>query len=275
MATNVDLRKCRFVVLLAISALVFSSCGDSDSGPPYEVVTEVISHETTQEIAVFSPDAEGTWPVVFTFHGSTNTWEDMEETSSRIAQQGMVVISPTYRTEPPAVLADSEQDAECAYPFGLTIAADYGGDIERPITIVGHSLGATVAIEHGLQEAAFGPGGTYDTCFTGAPRPDVIVGITGCYYRNGFNLQRYENLDATLAFIGATDDENCDITESERANRVLEDAGYDAGLFVVSANHFTPIFHDMIDEQWVVVPDAPAGEQTVQIIVDAITEADA
>lgn len=39
------------------------------------------------------------------------------------------------------------------------------------------------------------------------------------------------------------------------------------------ADHGAPIFHDERDGQWQVVSDDPAGDKTVDIIVDAITTA--
>jgi acetyl esterase/lipase len=32
---------------------------------PFEVTTTVVSHETTRDISVWAPDAEGSWPVVY------------------------------------------------------------------------------------------------------------------------------------------------------------------------------------------------------------------
>lgn len=96
------------------------------------------------------------------------------------------------------------------------------------------------------------------------------------YLRNGFNMSRYGNADATLDFIAAADDEECGVRETEGAIDQLQDAGYDASFTLLNdANHFTPIFHDNIDGEWVLVPDEPAGEQTVQVILDAIADGDA
>jgi hypothetical protein len=36
------------------------------------------------------------------------------------------------------------------------------------------------------------------------------------------------------------------------------------------ANHHAPVFHDLVDGEWVVVPDEPAGERTVRVVIDAI-----
>ena len=114
----------------------------------------------------------------------------MAETATRLAEQGVMVFSANYRTDEDAgfVLSEVEQDAECAYRFGRSVAADYGGDLQRPVTMIGTSLGATVALEHGLQLQQLGPDGSYDKCFSGETRPDLIVGISGCYHRSGFSM---------------------------------------------------------------------------------------
>jgi hypothetical protein len=50
--------------------------------------------------------------------------------------------------------------------------------------------------------------------------------------------------------------------------------GYDVAVTQLSsANHGAPIFHDERDGQWQVITDDPAGEQAVEVILDAITTA--
>lgn len=52
------------------------------------------------------------------------------------------------------------------------------------------------------------------------------------------------------------------------------DEGYDVAVIQLSSgNHPAPIFHDGRDGQWQVLTDDPAGEQAVEIILDAITAA--
>jgi hypothetical protein len=36
------------------------------------------------------------------------------------------------------------------------------------------------------------------------------------------------------------------------------------------ANHYAPIFHNLVDGEWNVVADDPPGERTVRVILDAI-----
>jgi pimeloyl-ACP methyl ester carboxylesterase len=247
----------------------------SDSGPPYDVVIDEVSHDTTQEMAVFAPDAEGSWPVVFVYHGAGDTWENVAELSERVAAQGRVVVGVSYRSNDrtAGVRSEIEPDAECAYRYGRSIVADYGGDLDRPVTMVGHSLGAVVTVFHGLGDDLYGPDGTFDQCFTGAPRPDAIVGIAGCYRSGGFRVIDVQNPSARVELIATSDDQYCPLVESEFALEQFTnfaDVPYDARLHVMEdANHFSPIFYDKVDDEWLPLPDAPAGLETVRVIVQA------
>ena len=56
---------------------------------------ETISHETTQSISVFSPDADGSWPVVLAYHGNEGSREDMALLGERIAATARSCSPPT------------------------------------------------------------------------------------------------------------------------------------------------------------------------------------
>ena len=164
----------------------------------------MVSHETTQDIWVFAPDSEGPWPVVFTYHGQGGTGDGLATTAENLASHGMLVFSPSFRS---TEFQHIEQDLECAYRYGLSIAEDHGGDLDQPITVLGHSFGGPDRDPGRLTEAVYGPGGTYDQCFDGAPRPDVIVSVTACYYespdggRYPFDTAGYSHLDADLVVL--------------------------------------------------------------------------
>lgn len=86
------------------------------------------------------------------------------------------MVVPTYR------FSQSEHalpDAECAYRYGRQIAGDHGGNLGLPVTMFGHSYGASMSLWIGLDEGALGPGGDYLECFEGTDRPNVIVGVAG------------------------------------------------------------------------------------------------
>lgn len=260
------------LAVLAFAMMGLATCGNSDSGPPYEVVIDEVSHDTTQDMAVFAPDAEGSWPVVFVYHGAGDTWENVAELSERVSAQGRVVVGVTYRSNDRTggVRSEIEPDTECAYRYGRSIVTDYGGDLDRPVTVVGHSLGASVAVNVGLHEGLYGPDGTYDACFSGAVRPDAIVGIAGCYRSNGFSAMDYQNADAHVALIATSDDQYCPADQSEFALDSFTANEYAASLHLMEdANHFSPIFYDKVDGEWVLLPEAPAGLETVEIILQA------
>jgi hypothetical protein len=52
----------------------------------------------------------------------------------------------------------------------------------------------------------------------------------------------------------------------------MRSAGYEVDLSILDgADHFAPVFHDLQDGGFVVVANDPAGERTVEVILDAIT----
>jgi acetyl esterase/lipase len=262
-----------------------------------------MSHETTQDISMWAPEEEGSWPVVVAFPGLSGDRSRWEITGPALASQGVVVFATDYRGAEPQ---NHEQDGECAYRFALSVAEEYGGDLDQPVTLVGHSNGASMALYGGLTEALYGPGGMYDACFTGTTRPDLIVAISGCYYEALGQTIPFDagwpgraNLEADLVLITGTDDDVCEAWQSRDAAETLRSAGYDVELVeLAGANHFTVIFHDLVDAATgstvtvtdcvpehldvdlrkleeagcdvVTVPDEPAGNQVVQTILEAI-----
>jgi dienelactone hydrolase len=271
-------RLAQLVSAFVCAALVASACGSSDSRDrPFEVTSEVVSHKTTQDILVFAPDAEGSWPVISAMHGVGGTSEDMAEIASRLASEGFVVFAPTYRSDMTTQegVFDAVRDAECGYRFARTIAADYGGDLDQPVTFMGWSLGASLVLEGGLTEE-IDPSQEVVKCFTEVPRADVIVAISGCHYefegaQFDFDLTGWENRDADVVLLAGEDDTICAAWQSEDAAAELRSAGFDVELVMLeSADHFGPIFHELVDGDLVVAAEDPAGAQTVQVIVDAV-----
>lgn len=240
------------------------------------IVSAVMSHETTQDISMWAPEKEGSWPVVVAFPGLSGDRSRWDITGPALASQGVVVFATDYRER-----QYHEQDGECAYRFALTVAEEYGGDLDQPVTMVGHSNGATMVLFGGLTEAIYGPGGMYDACFTGTTRPDLIVAISGCHYEfqgqtTGFDAgwPGRANLEADIVLIAGTDDEVCEAWQSRDAAESLRSAGYNVDLVeIAGANHWTVLFHDLVDGDVVAVPDEPAGDQVVQAILEAISAA--
>ncbi len=247
------------------------------------VMTTGLSGEDTQEITVWSPDADGSWPVVYALHGTGSSAQDLAELATALAGQGLVVFATDYRSE----LMNTEQwkdvykDTECGYRYARSVAADYGGDLDEPMTLIGHSLGATVALSMGLNEKVFGPDGEFSSCPGDTPRPDVVVPLSGCFYEYEGRTFAFDPVvwgltydESELVLVVGTEDDVCEAWQSEDAAAALRDGGFDTSLVLVDGgNHFTVIFHDIVDDEWLTLPDDPAGTEVVQTILDAIDAA--
>jgi poly(3-hydroxybutyrate) depolymerase len=114
-----------FVVL----ALVGAGCGGGRAQPPFDVVSTVASHETTGQITVLEPQADGPWPVVYMLHGIGGNRQEMEQLGRTVAEQGNVVFTLDWdaRQGMDAVLFD----LACSYNYGQSVAPDHGGDPHR------------------------------------------------------------------------------------------------------------------------------------------------
>ena len=272
---------CRFVRAAGVlSFVVFAAaCGNgARESSGFEVSSEVVSHETTQEVLVFSPDAEGSWPVIFALHGIDGAGKDMAVIGRRIAREGFVVFAPTYRSDLSTLegLVNVVNDVECAYRFTRSIADEHGGDLDQPVTIVGWSLGATLALAGGLSEDITDPTGEPVSCFPEVPRPEVVVAISGCHYEfqgaeTDPDLSRWGNKDADVTLVAGEKDTVCAPWQSDDAADELRAAGYGVHLVMIQgASHYAPIFHDLLNGKWSVEASDPAGERTVEVIIDAI-----
>jgi poly(3-hydroxybutyrate) depolymerase len=80
-------RRAASVVLAAAVATAAGCADDGSGGAPYDVTVEVVSDESTQDVRVHAPDAEGPWPVVVALHGIDGTAEDVDGLASRLAAE--------------------------------------------------------------------------------------------------------------------------------------------------------------------------------------------
>ncbi len=253
-------------VLLAVVA---AGCSTGAQSPPYEVTTTIGSDESTTDIKVWAPDADGPWPVVVGFHGLGGAKEDWDVLAGELAAQGMVVFVPDWST------ASATQDLACAIGYARAHATEHGADPAQPLVVVGHSAGAEIALVTlndppavSCVEPVGGVGGK--------PNPDLVVSIAGCIYvyegvSNGFDATGYGSLDTPIVLIGGGRDETCPARQSEDAAAALRAAGHDARFVPIEgAGHFNPIFHDIVDGKFVTVADDPAGMAVVKVIVDAV-----
>ncbi|MDJ0959386.1 MAG: alpha/beta fold hydrolase [Acidimicrobiia bacterium] len=283
------MRSVRRACLLIIGVLVTAACGtaasDLTSTPDetttspvsatFTVTTTMVSSEFTRPIWVTAPDDAdseewGTWPIVYLLHGLGGSGEGLSVMAAEIARHGVVVFAPDYRS---TEFHHIEQDAECSYRYAMTVAEGFGGDTGKPSIGVGHSMGASVGLFGSMSEDLYGSGGTYDRCYTGTPRSDVIVAIAGCYYEFdgetfSFDTTTYTNDDAEIVMVVGSDDEVCEPWQSRDATDALRAAGHDVRLIEVQGgDHANVVF---FDAQWIPAPDDPVGDQVVEIILGAI-----
>jgi len=265
-------RSVRLSTALTCVVLLVTSCGDAEFAG-YEVSSETVSDENTQDILVLTPKSEGSWPVVMLLHGLDGVGEAMAETGARLAENGLVVFAPTYRTNMSTEqgMADLESDLTCAYRYAIANADRYNGDLDQPITFVGWSLGATFALEGGLTSED-----PPVACGAEVPLPDVVVAISGCHYQFeesqfDFDPSGWGNKDAEVLLIAGGEDTTCAAWQSEDAAAELRPAGYDVDLVILEgADHPAPVFHEFVDGEFILTPDDPAGAETVDLIVEAI-----
>ena len=258
-----------------VLALLAAACGSGTQG----VSTTVVSGEHTQDIWVTGPDPAsddfGTWPFVYALHGLGGTGEGLSRTAEQLARNGVVVFAADYRS---TELQHVEKDAECGYRYAQSIAEEYGVDLDQPITIIGHSMGAFVGLFGGLSQDAYGPGGTYDLCYAAVPRPDLIVPIAGCHYEfegNAFpfDISPFSNVGADIVMVVGSNDEVCEPWQSQDATATLVAAGYDVTLEELDGgDHANVVFYEKVGNEWVRADDDPVGNRVVEIIIDSINK---
>jgi hypothetical protein len=100
--------------------------------------------------------------------------------------------------------------------------------------------------------------------------------MNGCYYEwaglpQPFPVEELDRREADVLLVAASADRNCPAWQSTRAAAALRAERFRATVTTIpGANHFTPLFHDLVDGSWVADPRGSAGEQAVRAILDAI-----
>jgi alpha-beta hydrolase superfamily lysophospholipase len=110
----------------------------------------------------------------------------------------------------------------------------------------------------------------------------VTVAVAGCHYEYQGqvfdfdpNTPLWTNHETDLVLVAGDNDDLCAAWQSNDAAAALQSAGYEVNLVeIADANHFTLIFHDLVNDEWVTLADEPAGQETVQAILDAIAAAE-
>jgi dienelactone hydrolase len=162
----------------------------------------------------------------------------------------------------------------CGYRFARTTASTHGGDLSQPVTALGWSLGADFVVLGGLSP---GPSPD-DPCPGDTTAPDVVVGISGCYYEyqgkpiTWFDdVSSWRNKGADFYLLAGDKDTTCPAWQSQRLAGALRDAGYHVELIRLNgADHYAPIFHEVRNGTFQVVTDNAAGQRAVKVVLDAI-----
>jgi dienelactone hydrolase len=245
---------------------------------PPSVAMATIRGDHTQDISIHSPvDAENL-PVVYLLHGLANDRHDMDGFANALAREGLVVFVPDIRTN---ATETSATDVECGYDYAMANAAEFGGDVDRPVTLVGWSFGAVTAFFSGLDEEATGLRALAEGCVLDAARPDVIVSIAGCHTTwDGDTApidpagMGWDNTEASIVLISGELDAACDPSESVDAVAPFEAAGYEVSYTeIADAHHGAMVFFPPEEHGTIEQPTGRAGERTVQLVVDAINNA--
>jgi len=235
----------------------------------------MVSGEETLDIWVFAPEVDGPLPFVFALPGLPgDAKQDLERFATELAGHGVVVFASDWLPE-----TDADGPVECGYRYSLGIAEDYGADLTQPTTIVGNSAGATAALNLAIREAKFGPDGSYERCYAGVPRPDVVVALSGCHEFRGFpsKITQWGNRDADYVLAHGSADTICEISQSETAAEILGDRDYPSVevIEVSGAGHGELVFWTEVGGSgWEPLPvEHQAGQLAIGIVLDAIESA--
>lgn len=164
------------------SAPAGPSPSTSAPGPTDQLdITRGVPFTDTLTLDVFSPGAEGQWPVVVFFHGGSwygGAKENVEPFAIALAERGFVVFNATYRTgQLGGGYPQSYEDIGCAIGLANTAASTYGGDPGR-VFVAGHSAGAHLASTVLFGSQNFSEG---DCAEVGAIHADGFIGLAGPY----------------------------------------------------------------------------------------------
>ena len=103
-------------------------------------------------------------------------------------------------------------------------------------------------------------------CFEAAPRPDVIIAISGCHYEGGsldlIETESWGNGDASLELIAGAADTDCPAWQSKDAADEIRAAGYPVRFVTLEgADHLAPIFRRIVGDEMVPRLDDPPGSR--------------
>jgi hypothetical protein len=281
---GITMKRFQAAITVSVATLFLTASSVQAHHEEFEVITDVISHEDTQDIHVWAPMAGAgdrrPFPVVYAIAGSGGYGSDWDVIGSALAARGAVVFATDYHQDDIKIGRFDRiiRDVECGYRYVREVAADYGGDLEQPVVGLGHSLGAEMALGGALDDVSMVPGGTYDECFSGVERADITVGLGGCYYEAEGQTYTLESKgygtgggDVSMVFIAGEDDETCEAWQSVQAAKDYAEAGFDTTYVEVpGTSHLELIGHDIIDDEFVTLPDEEAALTVAYAILEAI-----
>ena len=201
---------------------------------------------------------------------------------TRLAHAGAVVFAPSYNTDITTTegFARTSDDLAGPVPAGPPYCYRAWGRPHQPFTVVGWSLGADLAMLGGLQ----GSGENTSTrCPGNLPRPDVVVGLSGCYYE-------FEGTPVTwFDDVSSWGNKSAHIYYGRRPRRrvpgladgeVRHGASWSRATRLMSSGSTMPTTSPRSSticawNERQVITDDPAGDQAVKTILDAMTGAGA
>lgn len=107
-------------------------------------VTRDVPYTSERAVDVYAPAEGSGWPVVVHFHGGQTSPQQNEPLARAIAEQGVVVFVPSWRSLGPD---GGSQDTICALAFAAEQAEEFGGDVTRVVPS-GYSTGGFTALTH-------------------------------------------------------------------------------------------------------------------------------
>ena len=232
-------------------------------------VTQDVPYTSQEVLDVYAPAEGSGWPVVVHFHGGGMSPEAFAPFAQAIAEQGVVVAVPSWRSLGPA---GGSEDTVCATAFVTERAADYGGDAES-ITLSGYSTGGFTAVVHALigddpplpvtdcevdptiepPQAVVGGGAPLFAAewaraglFDANPQWNALTPEQIDAFDPYLALGRNPELEVRLVVgeddVGGQPNVMLPIAESNRDyHAALVEAGYDAELTEVAGGHLEPI----------------------------------
>ena len=208
-----------------------SSAPNKRTSPPFEVTRRDIKLEDTSRVTnavparglperpsrtlplmILTPEGDGPFPLIAFSHGTTGTGPAYLETLEPIAEQGYVVIAPTFplSSGPNGQFADYDNQPGDVY-FSIDAVTKMASDPSDPlynrvqtdnIGLMGHSLGAMTTI-----------GAAYNSCCV---RPTVKVAVSYAGIEAGFPNGDFTNRPPTpLLLVHGDKDTTIPISGSE------------------------------------------------------------